>query len=201
MKGSILNRHFWIPLGCAALCVLLIAPWWVVRAAAGGDGGFDGIVSSIESRYHQHAMRIPLMGLGSFVASAVTHGGVDGVHVAEFEHFSSSVDGDDLNRMVEEKLGQGWERMIRETSRATGSHGGEQTLIFSHAEGKRMGLFILDLDGTELNVVQVSVDPDRLNETILKYKHHDQGDESGHASGNESGDDSNGEPKQEATSD
>jgi len=36
-----------------------------------------------------------------------------------------------------------------------------------------MGLFILDLDGKELNVVQVSVDPDRLNATIIKYKHHD----------------------------
>jgi hypothetical protein len=189
MNGRILNRHFWIPLGCAALCVLLVAPWWVVRAAGGGEGGFDGVVSSIESRYHQHAMRIPLMSLGSIVASAVTHGGVDGVHVAEFEHFSSPVDGDDLNRMVEEKLGQGWERMIRETSRATGHSGGEQTLIFSHAEGKRMGLFILDLDGTELNVVQVSVDPDRLNETILKYKHHEHGDETG------------GESKQDGSSD
>ncbi len=144
-----------------------------MRAAGGGEGGFDSIVSSIENRYHQHAMRIPLLGLGSFVANAVTHGGVDGVHVAEFEHFSAPVDGDDLNRMVEEKLGQGWERMIRETSR----HGGEQSLIFSHAEGKRMGLFILDLDGTELDVVQVSVDPDRLNETILKYQHHDHGDD------------------------
>lgn len=196
-NGRILNRHFWIPLGCAALCVLLVAPRWVVRAAGGGEGGFDNIVSSIESRYHQHAMRIPLMGLGSFVASAVTHGGVDGVHVAEFEHFSAPVDGDDLNRMVEEKLGQGWERMIRETSRATGRHGGEQTLIFSHAEGKRMGLFILDLDGTELDVVQVSVDPDRLNETILKYQHHDHSDESGHESGQES----SGESKQEGSSD
>jgi len=193
VNGRILNRHFWIPLGCAALCVLVVAPWCVVRAAAGGDGGFDGIVSSIESRYHQHAMRIPLMGLGSIVASAVTHGGVDGVHVAEFEHFSAPVDGEDLNRMVEEKLGQGWERMIRETSRATGRHGGEQTMIFSHAEGKRMGLFILDLDGTGLDVVQVSVDPDRLNETILKYQHHKNGDESGN--------ESNGEPKQEGTSD
>ena len=162
------NRHFWIPLGVAALCVLLTAPWWVVRAA--GGGGFDSVVNSIETRYHAHAMRIPLMGLASVVAGAATHGGVGGVHVAEFEHFSAPVDGDELNRMVEEKLGQGWERMIRETSR----HGGEQTLIFSRPEGNRMGLFILDLDGAELNVVQVSVDADRLNETILKYKHHDR---------------------------
>ena len=165
------NRHFWIPLGCAAVCVLLTVPWWVVRAAGGG-GGFDGVVNSIERRYHQHAMRIPLMGLASVVAGAVTRGGVDGVHVAEFEHFSAPVDGDELNRLVEEKLGQGWERMIRETSR----NGGEQTLIFSHPEGNRMGLFVIDLDGQELDVVQVSVDPDRLNQTILKYKHHDQDD-------------------------
>jgi hypothetical protein len=41
------NRHFWIPVGCAVLCVLLTAPWWVVRAA--GEGGFDGVVDSIES--------------------------------------------------------------------------------------------------------------------------------------------------------
>ncbi len=174
-----MNRHFWIPLGVAALCVLLTAPWWVVRAAGGG-GGFDSVVNSIESRYHEHAMRIPLMGLASVVAGVATRGGVDGVLVAEFEHFSAPVDGDELNRLVEEKLGQGWERMIRETSRGDGRHGGEQTLIFSLPEGNRMGLFILDLDGAELNVVEVSVDADRLNETILKYKHHDRGGESDH---------------------
>ncbi len=165
-----MNRHFWIPLGCAVLCIAVIVPW--VALAAGGEGGFDGVVNSIESRYHAHAMRIPFMGLASVVAGAATRGGVDGVHVAEFEHFSAPVDGEELNRLVEQKLGQGWERMIRETSR----HGGEQTLIFSHPEGKRMGLFILDLDGNEMDVVQVSVDPGRLNETILKYKHHDHND-------------------------
>ncbi|HVN93992.1 MAG TPA: hypothetical protein VMT38_09860 [Terracidiphilus sp.] len=166
------NRHFWIPVGCAALCVLATAPWWVVHAA--GEGGFDGVVDSIESHYHQHAMRIPLMGLASVVAGVATHGGVGGVHVAEFEQFSAPVDGDDLNRLVEEKLGQGWNRMIRETSR----HGGEQTFIFSRPEGKHMCLFILDLEGKELNVVQVSVDPDRLNETIVKYKHNNGDDHS-----------------------
>ena len=164
-----MNRHFWIPVGCAVLCVAVIVPW--VALAAGGEGGFDGVVNSIESRYRAHAMRIPFLGLASLVAGTATHGGVAGVHVAEFEHFPASVDGSELDRMVEEKLGQGWEPMIRETSR----HGGEQTIIFAHSEGKRMGLFILDLNGNELDVVQVSVDPDRLNETIGKYKHHDGG--------------------------
>ena len=72
-----------------------------------------------------------------------------------------------MNRIAEEKLGQGWQRIIRETSR----HGNEQTLIFARSEGKRMALFILDLEGNEMDVVQVSVDPDNLNKTIGKYDH------------------------------
>jgi hypothetical protein len=166
-------RYFFVPLGCTVLCVAVIVPW--VALASSGEGGFDGVVDSIESRYHAHAMRIPFMGLASLIAGKATHGGVASVKVAEFEHFSAQVDGNELNRIVEEKLGQGWERMIRETSR----HGGEQTLIFTHPEGRRMGLFILDLDGNELDVVQVSVDPDRLDETVGKYGHHHRdGDES-----------------------
>jgi len=171
--------HFFVPLGCALLCVAIIVPW--VARAEGGAGGFDGVVNSIESRYHAHATRIPFMWLASLVAGTTTHGGVSSVHVAEFEHFSEPVDGDDLNRTVEQKLGQGWERIIRETSRK----GNEQTLIFARPEGKRMGLFVLDLDGRELDVVQVSVDPDRLNETIVKYEHHGR-DDDGNETHNES---------------
>ena len=137
-----MTRHFLVPLGCAALCLLVVVPW--IAHAAGGGGGFDGVVSSIERQYHVHATRIPFMGLASLIAGTATRGGVGGVQVAEFEHFSGPVDGEELNRMVEEKLGQGWERMIRETSRK----GNEQTLIFAHPEGKRMGLFVLDAMGT-----------------------------------------------------
>jgi hypothetical protein len=169
-----MRREVWI---VPILLVALIVP--AVVLARGGGGGFDGVVSSIEGRYHAHATRIPLMGLVSLVAGKATNGGVSGIHVAEFEHFQeqtggAQVDGEELNRMVEEKLGQGWERIIRETSHgATGRRGGEQTLIFARPEGSRMGLFVLDLDGNELDVVQVSVDPDHLNDTIEKYDHHD----------------------------
>ncbi len=79
--------------------------------------------------------------------------------------------------MVEEKLGAGWERVIRETSRK----GDEQTLIFVHPEGQRMGLFVLDLDGHELDVVQVSVDPDHLTQNLGQYVHHHQHDNDGDA--------------------
>lgn len=150
----------WLPV-CSAVAVVSLV------AMAPRQNGFDGVVSSIESRYHAHATQIPVMGLVSMMALGATHGGVGDVHVAEFEHLSSPVDADELNRMVEEKLGHGWDRMIREKSR--GGH--ELTLIFSRPEGKRMGLFVVDLDGHELDVVQVSVDPGHLNESIAQYDH------------------------------
>jgi hypothetical protein len=142
----------------------------VAVLASGGEGGFDAVVRTLELKYHVHATRIPFLGLVSFVTRKATQDGVSNLHVAEFEHFDAPMDGEELNRMVEEKLGAGWERMIRETKR----NGSEQTLIFVHPEGKRMGMFIVDADGRDLNVVQISVDPDHLSESIGKYDHHDK---------------------------
>jgi hypothetical protein len=148
----------------------------VVVLANGVHGGFDQVVSSIEARYHVHAERIPFLGLVSFVARASSHDGVRGMHVAEIEDFNADVDGAELNKLVQEKLGAGWERVIRETSRT----GSSQTLIFMRPEGSRMGMFVLDLDGHEMDVVQMSVDPEHLSESLGKYdRHHGDGDGSG----------------------
>jgi hypothetical protein len=159
-------KRFWlIPIGLVALAVPAVV-------LAGGEGGFDGVVRSIESRYHARATRIPFLGLISFVSRKASHGAVGGLHVAEFESFSEAVDGDELKSIVEEKLGPGWERIIRETSRT----GHEQTLVFIHPEGERMGMFVVDLDGNEMDVVQVSVDPKHLDDDIGRYghRHHDK---------------------------
>jgi hypothetical protein len=142
----------------------------VVVLANGVNGGFDQVVSSIEARYHVHADRIPLLGLVNFVARASTNDGVRGMHVAEIEGFETDVNGEELNKLVAEKLGAGWERVIRETSR----NGGNQTLIFMRPEGSRMGMFVLDLDGHEMDVVEMSVDPEHLSENIGKYEHHER---------------------------
>lgn len=161
------------PLLLVPICfVALAVP--VVVLASGAEGGFDGVVSSIESRYHVHAQRIPFLGLISFISHKATNGGVNGMHVAEIDDFRADVDGEELNKMVEQKLGAEWERVIRETSRK----GNSQTLVYMHPEGARMGLFVLDLDGQEMDVVQVSVDPKHLNESLGKYEHHHHEDDS-----------------------
>ncbi|MGB9408759.1 MAG: hypothetical protein WCA89_14570 [Terracidiphilus sp.] len=162
-----MKRYWILPIVFVALAIPVVV-------LAGGSGGFEGVVSSIESRYHVHATRIPFMGVVSAIARTATHEGVANMHVAEIDNFTAEVDGDELNRIVEEKLGAGWERMVRETSRK----GHEQTLIFVHPEGERMGMFVVDLDGREMDVVQVSIDPRHLNDSIVKYEHHNPHDDS-----------------------
>ncbi len=146
--------------------VALLVP--VAVLASGGEGGFNGVVRSLEVKYHVRATRIPFMGLISMISRRATQGGVSDVHVAEFDDFSEAMDGEELNRMVEQKLGPEWERIVRETSR----YGESQTLIFMHPEGARVGLFVLDASGRELDVVQVSVDPAHLNDKLNEYQHH-----------------------------
>jgi len=171
-------KHFWIiPIAFVALVVP------VAVLAGSGQTGFDAVVDNIETRYHAQATRIPFMGIISLVARKASNGGASGLHVAEFDNFTAPVDGEELNQMVEQKLGPGWELMIRETHRKpqspkvngerVGNKGNEQTLIYVRPEGQRMALFVLDLDGHEMDVVQVSVDPDHLNQSINRYKHHD----------------------------
>lgn len=160
-------KRFWlVPIVLAALVIPTVV-------LAGSGEGFDGVVRSIESRYHVRASRIPFLGLVSLIARKATHEGVSDLHVAEIDAFSGPVNGDELNRMVEEKLGSGWERVVRETTR----NGDQQTLVFMRPEGERMGLFVVDLDNKEMDVVQVSVDPNHLNEDLDRYEHHHRNSE------------------------
>lgn len=147
-----------------AVCVAALAVP-VVVLAGGGEMGFNGVIDAIESEYNVHATRIPMMSLMSFIASRASHGAASNLHVAEFDNFSAAIDGNDLDRIVEAKLGSDWQRVVRETSRK----GNEQSLIFMRPEGNRMGLFIVDKDNSELDVVQVSVDPDHLNQEVNRY--------------------------------
>jgi hypothetical protein len=145
--------------------VSLLVP---VAVLAGSGEGFNGVVRTIETRYHVHATRIPFLGLISFVSRRATNSGASNIHVAEFEDFSGPFDGNELNDMVGEKLGPGWERVIRETNR----NGDEQTLIYMRPEGARMGMFVVDADGRDLNVVQVSVDAEHVAQSVSRYEHH-----------------------------
>jgi hypothetical protein len=154
----------WVPVGLAAVMTPAIL---LAAGGAGSSGGFDEVVHSIEQHYHVHATRIPFMGLISFVAGRSTHGGVRGLHVAEIEHFEGPVDGEELTTLVQQHAGSGWQRMVRETSR----DGGEQSLIYVRPEGDHLGMLIVERDTHEMNIVQLSMNPDKLSDEIGKHHH------------------------------
>jgi hypothetical protein len=146
-----------------------------ILLAAGGAGvGFDAVVRGIETRYHAHANKIPFMGLMSLVAGHATHGGVRGIHVAEIEHLDGPVNGTELNALVAEHMGAGWQRIVRDTSRS----GDEQSLIYVKPQGTRLGMLVVDLDHKDMNVVQISINPDKLSDEIIEHRHGRDGDAS-----------------------
>ena len=157
-----MRRFLWI----ACCGVALLVP--VAVLAGGSSRGFDAVVDALQARYQVHAERIPLLGLVSVFTRVSTRASAGNLHIADFEHFPADVDGDELNRIVQEKLGAGWERILREVAR----HGEEQTLIFIRPEGSRIGLFVVDRQRCEMDIVQVSVNPNHLGESIGKYGHH-----------------------------
>lgn len=146
----------------------------ILLAASGSGGGFDAVVRGIETRYHAHANKIPFMGLISLVAGHATHGGVRGIHVAEIEHLDSPVDGTELNALVAQRMGAGWERIVRDTSRS----GDEQSLIYVKPQGDRLGMLVVDLDHAEMDVVQISINPDKLSDEITEHRHGKSTDDS-----------------------
>jgi hypothetical protein len=155
-----------IPVGLAVVMTPMI-----LLAASGNGGGFDAVVHGIESRYHAHATRIPFMTLISGIAGLSTHGGVRGLHVAAIENLEGPVDGAELNALVEQRVGQGWQRMIRETGRNGSNPNLDQTLIYVKPQGDRIGLLVVDLDGREMDVVQVSVDPNHIDDDMGHFRH------------------------------
>jgi len=164
MKQNVLGMTL-VPLAIAAVMTPAI-----LLAASGGRVGFDAVVRGIETRYHAHVNRIPFMGLISGIAGVATHGGVRGLHVAEIENLQGPVDGAELNALVEQRVGPGWLRMIRDTTRSGGVECG-QTLIYVRPDGDRMGMLVVDFEGREANVVQISVDPDHLSDEISQHRH------------------------------
>ena len=176
-KKATLWSMILVPVAIAAIMTPAI-----LLAASGVNSrqGFDAIVSTIELRYHARATKIPFMGLVSGIAGIATHGGVHGLHVAEFEHFraddAGDFDGMEFNDLVEKHVGPGWQRMIRETSREHNGKHGDQTLIYVRPDGKNVAMLVVDLDSNDLNVVQLSMNPDQLMDEVNEHRHHHDSD-------------------------
>lgn len=145
-----------------------------VRAA--GNHDFDAVVSAVEHRYDARAEKIPMMGLVSFCGWVATGGGVRGLKIAEFDHFSGPGDPAELDKLVNDSLGGEWQRFVAERER-----NGQLNLIYAQPDGHAMRMLIVDYENSELDVVRVEVNADRLQRWMKdpegSAKRHDYGTE------------------------
>lgn len=114
------------------------------------DREFRGVVNAIEHTYGVHHMHIPLLGVAMFFARPE---GVSGLHLAVFEGFNTPADTDDVRRVVENSLGEGWFPFVRVRSRDNG----ETTLIYANPSGGKMRMMIVNLEPSEATVVELNL--------------------------------------------
>lgn len=148
----------------ALLVAALVAP--TQNAFAGDD--FGKIVHHIEANYHVHRQHRWVMGLAGFTVKFWHVAGVKSLKGAIFENqpFVNAASDTRFDEIVRAAMDSGWQPMVQSWDR----HTGERTYIYaqevSSKKGKDMKLLVVNLESNEAVVLQVKVDPQKLNAFI-----------------------------------
>jgi hypothetical protein len=162
--------------------LLLGSTLLVSTGCSAADRDFNSVVSAVEHKYSVHAQRIPMMSLVSIFASLKTHGGVQSLHVAQFDDVRG-MDGKDLYPLLRSRLGDDWQPFVTEVSGGQ-NRGGDQSVILVRPDGSSMGMMIADYDHGELDLVGMEMNGAALS----KWLHDPEQPHHGLHPGNPSGD-------------
>lgn len=125
---------------------------------------FGRIVEHIEARYHVHRRHGFALGLAGTVVKFCHVGGVKDFKAAVFEdqRFVQTATDAKFDDIVESATHSGYQPLVRSYSRRSGEH----TFIYARNAGKDLQLLIVNLEPDEAAVIQVTLDPDKLNEVF-----------------------------------
>ncbi|HKR96285.1 MAG TPA: hypothetical protein VJW55_13015 [Candidatus Angelobacter sp.] len=125
---------------------------------------FGQIVKHIEVTYHVHRQHRWVMGMAGFVVKVSHIGGVKSFKGAIFENqpFVHAASDTRFNEVMREAMNSGWQPMVQSWDR----HSGERTYIYAQDLGKDLKVLVVSLESNEAVVIQVKVDPNKLNEFI-----------------------------------
>lgn len=132
------------------------------QAAAKDD--FGRIVHHIEANYHVHRQHRWVMGLAGFTIKFWHIAGVKSFKGAIFENqpFVNAVSDTRFDEVVRAAMDSGWQPLVQSWDRNTG----ERTYIYAQDLGKDMKVLLVNLESNEAVVLQVKVDPKKLNNFI-----------------------------------
>ncbi|MGZ4845256.1 MAG: hypothetical protein ACXVJ1_10950 [Candidatus Angelobacter sp.] len=125
---------------------------------------FGKIVHHIEASYHVHRQHRWVMGLAGFTVKFWHFAGVKSLKGAIFENqrFTNAASDTRFDEIVRAAMDSGWQPLVQSWDR----HTGERTYIYAQDLGKDMKLLVVNLESNEAVVLQVRVDPQKLNDFI-----------------------------------
>src|SRR5579864_4695046 len=125
---------------------------------------FGKIVHHIEANYHVHRQHRWVMGLAGLTVKFWHIGGVKSFKGAIFEDqpFVNAASDTRFDEVVRAAMDSGWQPLVQSWDR----HTGERTYIYAQDLGKDMKVLVVNLESSEAVVLQVKVDPKKLNEFV-----------------------------------
>jgi hypothetical protein len=144
-------------------CLILAALLAPAPSAFARDD-FGKIVHHIEANYHVHRQHRFVMGLAGFTVRFWHIGGVKSLKGAIFENqrFTNAASDTRFDEIVRAAMDSGWQPLVQSWDRRTG----ERTYIYAQNLGKDMKVLVVTLESNEAIVLQVKVDPRKLDEFI-----------------------------------
>jgi hypothetical protein len=143
---------------------LVIAVLFVPTKNAFARDDFGKIVHHIEVNYHVHRQHRWVMGLAGFTVKFWHIAGVKSFKGAIFENqpFVHAASDTRFDEVVRAAMDSGWQPLVQSWDR----HTGERTYIYAQDLGKDMRVLVVSLESNEAVVLQVKVDPQKLNDVI-----------------------------------
>jgi hypothetical protein len=144
------------------VAAMVLAGLALPAQAAADD--FSKIVHHIEVNYHVHRQHRWVMGLAGFTVKFWHIAGVKSLKGAIFENqpFVNAASDTRFDEVVRAAMDSGWQTVVQSWDR----HSGERTYIYAQDLGKDMKLLVVSLESNEAVVLQVKVDPKKLNDFI-----------------------------------
>ncbi|HET9166120.1 MAG TPA: hypothetical protein VFP11_08990 [Candidatus Angelobacter sp.] len=143
---------------------LLLAALLVPAQNAFARDDFGKIVHHIEANYHVHRQHRWVMGLAGVTVKFWHVAGVKSLKGAIFENqpFVNAASDTRFDEVVRAAMDSGWQPLIQSWDRRSG----ERTYIYAQDLGKDMKVLVVSLESNEAVVLQVKVDPKKLNDFI-----------------------------------
>jgi hypothetical protein len=146
------------------VCMLMTVAFLVSAQNAFARDDFGKIVHHIEANYHVHRQHRFVMGLAGFTVKFWHIAGVKSLKGAIFENqrFTNAASDTRFDEVVRAAMDSGWQPLVQSWDR----HTGERTYIYAQDLGKDMKVLVVTLESNEAIVLQVKVDPTKLDEFI-----------------------------------